>query len=396
MGVTALDIKKVCLRCVAVIIVAFVMPTGIWLYARSASRFGRVAAVAAGVAMGEYKPYFSADDDSKATAQTAYPSKLEAAVVSKHSIWDMDMAPQEKQTPSVSAEVPSPLPAQDVTDKIPYPASMEGNDGVIEKYTYGRYDGEQYFDLDGGGQVRNCTELSNDELYEESSKPYDFQIDGNSSEPQILIYHTHATESFEPFDRDFCDTSYTWRSTDNTQNVVFLGDIIASHPEMNMLSVGDKICEQLDKAGVAYIHDTLVHDYPSYDGSYDSSRMAVKQILEEYPSIKVCLDVHRDGIEREDGTRLAPVAEIEGREAAQLMIISGCDDGTMGMPDYMKNFHFACALQSALESDWQGLTRPILFDYRHYNQDLTTGSLLIEVGSHSGTVYRRAYRKDLG
>ena len=52
MGVTALDIKKVCLRCVAVIIVAFVMPTGIWLYARSASRFGRVAAVAAGVAMG--------------------------------------------------------------------------------------------------------------------------------------------------------------------------------------------------------------------------------------------------------------------------------------------------------------------------------------------------------
>lgn len=89
MGVTALDIKKVCLRCVAVIIVAFVMPTGIWLYAKSASRFGRVAAVAAGVTMGEYKPYFSTDDDSKATAQTAYPSKLEAAVVSKHSIWDM-------------------------------------------------------------------------------------------------------------------------------------------------------------------------------------------------------------------------------------------------------------------------------------------------------------------
>ena len=53
MGVTALDIKKVCLRCVAVIIVAFVMPTGIWLYARSASRFGRVAAVGAGGGMGE-------------------------------------------------------------------------------------------------------------------------------------------------------------------------------------------------------------------------------------------------------------------------------------------------------------------------------------------------------
>ena len=123
--------------------------------------------------------------------------------------------------------------------------------------------------------------------------------------------------------------------------------------------------------------------------------MAVQQILEEYPSIKVCLDVHRDGIEREDGTRLAPVAEIEGREAAQLMIISGCDDGTMGMPDYMKNFHFACALQSALESDWQGLTRPILFDYRHYNQDLTTGSLLIEVGSHGNSITQAQYTGEL-
>ena len=80
-------------------------------------------------------------------------------------------------------------------------------------YTYGRYDGEQYFDLDGGGQVRNCTDLSNDELYEESSKPYDFQIDGNSSEPQILIYHTHATESFEPTDKDHYDSSFSCKTT---------------------------------------------------------------------------------------------------------------------------------------------------------------------------------------
>lgn len=97
-----------------------------------------------------------------------------------------------------------------------------------------------------------------------------------------------------------------------------------------------------------------MHDYPSYDGSYDSSRMAVKQILEEYPSIKVCLDVHRDGIEREDGTRLAPVAEIDGREAAQLMIISGCDDGTMGMPDYMKNFSASLVPCSRL---WRAIGR---------------------------------------
>ena len=73
----------------------------------------------------------------------------------------------------------------------------------------------------------------------------------------------------------------------------------------------------------------------------------------------------------------------------------GCDDGTLDMPNYMKNFHFACCLQQQLESDYAGLTRPILFDYRHYNQDLTTGSLLIEVGSHCNTLDQAQYSGQL-
>ena len=77
------------------------------------------------------------------------------------------------------------------------------------------------------------------------------------------------------------------------------------------------------------------------------------------------------------------------------MIISGCDDGTLDMPDYIKNFHFACTLQQQMETDYAGLTRPILFDYRHYNQDLTTGSLLIEVGSHCNTLEQVQYSGQL-
>ena len=68
------------------------------------------------------------------------------------------------------------------------------------------------------------------------------------------------------------------------------------------------------------------------------------------------------------------------------MIISGCDDGTMGMPEYRKNFHFASKLQQTAERMFPGFTRPILFDYRKYNQDLTQGSLLIEVGSQGNTL----------
>ena len=35
---------------------------------------------------------------------------------------------------------------------------------------------------------------------------------------------------------------------------------------------------------------------------------------------------------------------------------------------------------------YPGLTRPVLFSYRFYNQDLTTGSLLIEIGGHGNNL----------
>jgi stage II sporulation protein P len=158
--------------------------------------------------------------------------------------------------------------------------------------------------------------------------------------------------------------------------------------------VGDAIQAELEAKGINVIHIRTIHDYPSYNGAYDRSRASIVPVLEQYPSIKVALDIHRDAISGE-GIAYQPYIETDGKEAAQVMIISGCDDGTLGMPNYMKNFHFACALQQQLEADTPGLTRPILFDYRKYNQDLTTGSLLIEVGSHGSTLEQVQYSGQL-
>lgn len=261
----------------------------------------------------------------------------------------------------------------------PYPESLESHDGTITLMQYGSFSGDTYIDLDIAGQVRNVTNIPNEKLLSESRLAPDFTVELNG-EPQILIMHTHATESYEPYERDFYDSSFNSRTTDK---------------HMNMAAVGDAIALQLEAAGIAVIHDTTMHDYPSYNGSYDRSRETVQTILDEYPSIKIVLDIHRDAIERADGERIAPVAEIGGRNAAQVMIISGCDDGTMGMPDYMKNFRFACMLQQQLESGYEGLTRPILFDYRKYNQDMTTGSILIEVGGHANSIDQAVYSGEL-
>ena len=106
------------------------------------------------------------------------------------------------------------------------------------------------------------------------------------------------------------------------------------------------------------------------------------------------LDIHRDGIADGD-VRIAPVAEINGRKAAQIMIICGCDDGTDILPDYMDNLRFASYLQNAIEKDNKGITRPMLFDYRFYNQDLAEASLVIEFGALANDIEHVRYSAEL-
>ncbi len=381
-----MDLKRTCFCAVSVVAFCFTVPLGMELYADHSESINGLAAFSANLTVGEYDlPYQTlVQDPPQSPPQThmsaANAEQTDIVAVSRKTCWDLDMAPEETQPVIHSRQVPTAQPSQEILDKIRYPESLERHDGVIQNYTYPKYTGAQYIDLSSGGQVRNCTDVPNSTLIAESTKELPFTLDKNSDQPQILIYHTHTTESFEPYPRDFYDSSFASKTTDMTKNIV---------------SVGDNICKQLDKAGITYLHDTLVHDYPSYNEAYASSRKTVSELLEKYPSIKICLDIHRDGIQRQDGTRIAPVTQIGGKQAAQIMIISGCDDGTMGMPNYLQNFRLASKLQSQIESDWKGLTRPVLFDYRHYNQDLTTGSLLIEVGSHGNSIDQAQYSGEL-
>lgn len=276
----------------------------------------------------------------------------------------------------VRLQSPLEMKSADPGDK-PYPT--EWTEGIpITRTTYEKFSGSTYFDLDKCGQVNNKTDIPNSTLIEESRLLPSFTIK-DTDEPQVLIYHTHTTESFEPTVRKYLDGTFNYRTTDETKNMVMVGNAIQA---------------ELEAAGIGVIHVTTIHDYPSYNGSYGRSRESILPVLEQYPEIKVALDIHRDAISGENFAA-QPYTVVDGKEAAQIMIISGCDDGTLDMPDYMKNFHFACALQQQLESDYSGLTRPILFDYRHYNQDLTTGSLLIEVGSHGNTLEQVQYSGQL-
>lgn len=257
---------------------------------------------------------------------------------------------------------------------------FNSNDLEVYRNTFRPVNGSNFIWLEGGGQVRNCTELDNDFVKSETEVKTDIRLEAFSEQPQVLIMHTHACESYLVGNGSYQDESYTCRTTDAAQSVV---------------AVGRKISEKLAEKGICVIHDGTLHDYPLYNGSYDRAEETVSEILERYPSIKVVLDVHRDGIVEQDGRPIAAVNEINGKSAAQVMIISAASDGYYYVPNYLQNLHFACLLQEHMESENPGITRPVLFQYCQYNQHLTTGSLLLEIGSQGNTLEEALYTGEL-
>ena len=278
----------------------------------------------------------------------------------------------EELLPAATPE-PQPEGAQEQAEPAPTPGPPPEGMGTVVSAHYEQGSGAAYIPC-AAGTIKNCTSLSAAEVAEAAAGPLPFSIEVGSSEPQVLIMHTHATESYELEDLGWFDPEYTSRRTDTS---------------LNMVAVGAAIAEQLNAAGIVTLQDATLHDYPSYNGSYERSNATVRSYLEQYPSIKVVLDVHRDAIET-DGARVKAVAEVEGKTAAQVMIICGADKNG-NLPNFKQNLAFAAKWESAMESRYPGLTRPVLFDYRYYNQDLTTGSLLIEMGSHGNTLEEAVY-----
>lgn len=194
------------------------------------------------------------------------------------------------------------------------------------------------------------------------------QWDLTKSEPAVLILHSHATESYKKTE------SYKESSPYRTLNTKY-----------NMVSIGDRIAATLEKNGIAVIHDRTLHDYPSYSDSYVNTRDAVKKYLEEYPSIRLVLDIHRDSAVDENGNQVKHTVSTKKGDAAQLMLVIGTDAGGLRHPDWESNMALAVKLHARLEQRCRGICRPISFCSQRFNQDLSPGAILIEVGAAGNT-----------
>lgn len=251
-------------------------------------------------------------------------------------------------------------------------ADSDKKDGEISEH---KYINDGVTDKFGLVRVKNVNKTGVD-IEKKLNEKIDLSV--NKDKPAVLIFHTHTTETYQILDRGFYEEGFMTRSNDSGKN---------------MVRVGKAICEQIENAGYQVIHDTAVYD-AKYSGAYDRSRAGVREYLKKYPSIQVVLDIHRDAIQQTDGTKIKPTATIDGKKAAQVMIISGCQEegnGIDNLPDWEYNLTFAVHLQNKLEELFEGITRPLYFCPRSYNMNLTHCSLLLEVGSDSNTLDEAVY-----
>ncbi len=250
--------------------------------------------------------------------------------------------------------------AEDNTDE----AKREGADIYEEQGDGPPFPTKEEIARAGNLEINNATDYTVD-LRELCSQDLKFAVDDTG--PQVLIVHTHTTECYNGDEMP----GETERTTDTEKSVAAVGDVIA---------------ETLEEYGISVYHDETFHDYPSYQGSYTRSLATVTKAMEEYPSIKIVLDVHRDAFVYEDGTRLRVVDENADVPTAQVMLVSGTDSMGLYNPDWRENLKFAAKIQNAAELMYPGLMRPIDLRTERFNLHMTTGSLILEVGSNGNTL----------
>ncbi|KXZ40095.1 stage II sporulation protein P [Alkalithermobacter thermoalcaliphilus JW-YL-7 = DSM 7308] len=192
------------------------------------------------------------------------------------------------------------------------------------------------------------------------------KIDLQKGKPQILIYHTHGTESYEP---------------ERTGNYHSL------NKKYNVMSVGGALKEHLEKRGYVVLHNMDYHDYPSFNGSYTRSLQTARKILQENPSIKVVLDVHRDGmVAKDDETRnrirQQNTVKINGEDVAKFMLVVGPES-----PNRKEVENFARYITKVANEKYPGIARNVLVKpYGRFNQFLSNNYALLEVGTNFNTI----------
>ena len=272
----------------------------------------------------------------------------EPETIAAHELPMVTAEPQEEQPPAVEA-ADTPEPETEEQSGSSPSAALPSHDEICSA---------------SGITITNATSYTAD-ANAACAEALPFTVDSDG--PQVLVVHTHTTECYN----GDAMSGETERTTDDEKNVV---------------AVGKVICGILEEYGIQTVHDTTVHDYPSYQSAYTRTLTTIDSNLKKYPSIKIVLDVHRDAFVYSDGSKLKVTCEQNGVSTAKVMLVVGTDSMGLPHPDWRGNFAFAAKIQNAAQMMYPGLMRPIDLRRERFNMHMTRGSLLLEVGSNGNSL----------
>lgn len=282
-------------------------------------------------------------------------------------------APQKTESETEKKETASET--ENTTDTSSKQASAEAVKGKIISQYISPYNAPLSYN---GVYVKNSTDLKID-IKSLLGAKLGFKIAKNN-QPQVLILHTHATETFMQTDNDYYTADFSSRTKDTEKNMVKIGSIVA---------------EKLNSAGIKALHDKTLHDSPQYSGSYSRAAETICSYLKKYPSIKIVLDLHRDAV-TSGNDKVKLVTEIDGKKAAQVMLVMGSQSGSVtNFPKWQENLKLALKLQQIMEIKFPTLARPLSLMPKNYNESLTTGSLLLEFGTDANTLTEACFSAEL-
>ena len=196
----------------------------------------------------------------------------------------------------------------------------------------------------------------------ELSKPAVLELNNNSS---FLIFHTHTTESYTVLG---ASDVVNYRTTNEKHNVV---------------AVGEELENGLDRLGFYAIQNTTLHDYPNYNGAYKASLETVQECIKQ-KNYDFVIDIHRDALSSNFGFR--PTVEISGERAAKIMFVIGTNGSGLDHDNWINNLKNAILIQNRAEEMYPGLFRDLTLSNYRYNQHVSNGAFIIEVGATGNTL----------
>jgi len=195
-----------------------------------------------------------------------------------------------------------------------------------------------------------------------------------AEKPRVLIYHTHTWEAYEMTENAQYMETEKWRTRDERHN---------------MVRVGERLAECLRQLGFDVTHDKTAFEPPNLSASYSRSLQMLEERLGRGEVYDYIFDVHRDAY---SGLYNGANAVTAGSDrAAYIMMLVGKGTGETGSgfderPDWPQNLELAQRITDAMNLRMEGISRDVKIKTGRFNQHVSTGALLIEVGNNRNTL----------